>query len=221
MRANEDTVLVGRACSLVPYRKEHVETYHQWMLSPELQELTASEPLSLEEEFAMQVSWRDDKDKLTFIILDHTGPPGAGEPPVPACCSAVCGHAGGAMCGDVNLFFNDHDDEKTAEIDVMVAVPSSRRKGIAREAVRMMMAYAAADLRTRRFVAKVKSGNEPSLALFRSLGYAEVRRLDWADEIHLALPAGDPADTPADGVLLESVRQTAAEMTRASYSGAG
>ena len=37
------------------------------------------------------------------------------------------------MVGDVNLFWNDHDDEVgTAEVEIMVAEPESRRKGIAR-----------------------------------------------------------------------------------------
>ena len=36
--------------------------YHRWMRSTELQELTASEPLTLQEEYAMQQSWRDDDD---------------------------------------------------------------------------------------------------------------------------------------------------------------
>lgn len=36
--------------------------YHEWMKSPELQQLTASEPLTLEQEYDMQRSWREDSD---------------------------------------------------------------------------------------------------------------------------------------------------------------
>lgn len=48
------------------------------------------------------------------------------------------------MAGDVNLFLNDPDgDLGVAEIEVMVAEAGSRRTGLGREAVRMMMAYGA------------------------------------------------------------------------------
>lgn len=54
MRANENTCLVGNRVFLVPYKKAHVAKYHDWMKSPELLETTASEPLSIEEEYEMQ-----------------------------------------------------------------------------------------------------------------------------------------------------------------------
>lgn len=40
------------------------------MKSPELQQLTASEPLTLEQEYDMQRSWREDNDsKVLFLLI--------------------------------------------------------------------------------------------------------------------------------------------------------
>ena len=50
MKLNYDTCLAGEKATLVPYRPEHVQKYHEWMKDPELLELTGSEPLSMEEE---------------------------------------------------------------------------------------------------------------------------------------------------------------------------
>jgi hypothetical protein len=41
--------------------------YHEWMKSPTLQYLTSSEPLTLEEEFAMQKRWLEDEDSNYLV----------------------------------------------------------------------------------------------------------------------------------------------------------
>ncbi|KAG1664190.1 hypothetical protein FOA52_011368 [Chlamydomonas sp. UWO 241] len=187
MRANRNLVITGLAVSLVPYRREHVDLYHTWMQDPYLQATTESEPLSLEEEYEMQQSWAEDEDKCTFILLDRSQPDTPGT-----------GSHGGAMAGDVNLYFNDVEDRGTTEIEAMVAEPGSRRKGIAREALSLFMAYAAAELRVTTFRAKILEDNAPSLSLFASLGFAETKRMAVFREVHMELAvAGDVAATLA------------------------
>ncbi|XP_017391158.1 N-acetyltransferase 9 isoform X3 [Cebus imitator] len=130
MRLNQNTLLLGKKVVLVPYTSEHVPRYHEWMKSEELQHLTASEPLSLEQEYAMQRSWREDADKCTFIVLDAEkwqAQPGATEE--------------SCMVGDVNLFLTDLEDPTLGEIEVMIAEPSCRGKGLGTEAVLMMLSY--------------------------------------------------------------------------------
>ena len=65
MRSNYRACLSGGGVVLVPYRPEHVETYHAWMQSTHLLEVTGSEPMTLEEEVDMQRSWLEDDDKAS------------------------------------------------------------------------------------------------------------------------------------------------------------
>ena len=69
----------------------------------------------------------------------------------------------------------------------MKAEESGRRRGIAQEALCMLMSHAASTLSTDRFVAKIGFANEASLALFRKLKFAEVSRCDVFKEITLEL----------------------------------
>jgi hypothetical protein len=69
MKANYELCLSGENVILVPYRPEHVPTYHDWMTDPKLLELTSSEPLTLDEEVRMQEEWHRDEGKCTFVIL--------------------------------------------------------------------------------------------------------------------------------------------------------
>lgn len=145
---------------LVPYTFQHVPTYHTWMQSPELRELTASEPLTLDEEFDMQRKWREDGDKLTFII----------------CAATETG--GWRMVGDVNCFlFEDEDDEEGAgvvgELELMIAEPGYRRKGIGREALRVFMGYIHSHWGE--IAAEFHSASSASTATARKLSYLRVK----------------------------------------------
>ncbi|CAN1288779.1 N-acetyltransferase 9-like protein [Linum perenne] len=108
--------LEGEKVILVPYMEAHVPKYHQWMQDPALLQATGSEPLSLEEEYDMQLSWTQDPLKRTFIVLDKDFVEGGfvhGDPHVEA------------MVGDVNIYMNDMDDPQMAEVEIMIAEPKS------------------------------------------------------------------------------------------------
>ncbi|KAK7552727.1 N-acetyltransferase [Phyllosticta citricarpa] len=122
MRLNEHTAILTPRTLLVPYSPHHVPTYHEWMQDAELREATASEPLTLDDEYAMQASWRGDADKLTFIACVAPVPPlasssssAAAEPEADAVAVAVIQgtkhDAPPTMIGDVNLFLVEDDEE--------------------------------------------------------------------------------------------------------------
>eukprot|EP00744_Colponema_vietnamica_P015550 GILI01021799.1.p1 GENE.GILI01021799.1~~GILI01021799.1.p1 ORF type:complete len:186 (+),score=47.93 GILI01021799.1:62-619(+) len=173
MKINAETRLEGEKVVLVPYLKSMVPKYHSWMQDPFLLETTASEPLTLEEEYENQVSWMEDAHKCTFIILDRSLPedPSLGELA-----------RGGGMAGDVNFFLNDLEDEEAAEIEIMIAEVGSRRKGLASEALHLMMDFGHRMLGVNRYVAKIGDANTQSMALFRRLGFQEVSHSECFQE---------------------------------------
>ncbi|XP_071756786.1 alpha/beta-tubulin-N-acetyltransferase 9 [Centroberyx gerrardi] len=162
MRINENTLLEGEKVVLVPYNADHVPRYHEWMKSPELQQLTSSEPLTLDQEYDMQTSWREDSDKCTFIILDKqrwTNPEVQEEQ---------------CMVGDVNIFLTDPSDPSLAELEIMIAEPSYRGKGIGKEVTYMMMCYGVTKLGIQKFEAKIGLANKVSIAMFKKLHFHEL-----------------------------------------------
>ncbi|KAJ5175279.1 uncharacterized protein N7482_001156 [Penicillium canariense] len=127
----------------VPYSTWHVPRYHEWMQDEEIQEATASEPLSIEEEYAMQHSWRQDADKLTFIV-----------------CRPVASHKESSvqldsesdssenMVGDINLFLRIDDGEEGdahpkifGEIELMIAEKANQRRGLGKAALLTFLKY--------------------------------------------------------------------------------
>lgn len=137
-------------------------------------------------------SWRSDPRKLTFIILD-----------------ATCGS--NFMAGDVNLYLLDAETEGVnppnaivAELEVMIAELTSRRKGLAKVALQLMMAYARAELGVEVFLVKVLEENEASLRLFEDVfGFREYRRIKAFGEVHLKLELNNIVETKLNAVCDE------------------
>ncbi|CAI9099304.1 OLC1v1036099C1 [Oldenlandia corymbosa var. corymbosa] len=170
--------IVGEKVILVPYMKEHVPKYHEWMQNPALLEATASEPLTLDQEYEMQVSWTQDPLKQTFIVLDKELVDGEfchGDPHTEA------------MVGDVNIYMNDLDDAKVAEVEIMIAETKSRGKGVGKESVLMMMAFAVENFGIQAFQAKIGESNTASISLFQKLGFEKISHSDIFKEVTLKL----------------------------------
>uniref|UniRef100_V5F2S9 Uncharacterized protein n=1 Tax=Kalmanozyma brasiliensis (strain GHG001) TaxID=1365824 RepID=V5F2S9_KALBG len=189
MRINRDTVLVGRMTVLVPYRKQHVPRYHEWMKDPLIQEQTASEPLSLEEEYEMQQSWAVDEDKLTFIILARP------DEDVRGTRSAVgvdeflseC-----KMVGDVNIFFNQRHEEDEDE-DNAEEQSSVKDAVFDAECEIMIAAHCSLPIPSDWLTCKISLSNAPSIKLFESLGFTRQKVSEVWQEVEMRFTDRDPA----------------------------
>ncbi|XP_043353517.1 N-acetyltransferase 9 isoform X4 [Dermochelys coriacea] len=153
--------------------------YHEWMKSEELQRLTASEPLSLEQEYEMQRSWQEDADKCTFIVLETER------------WSGQAGTEEDCMVGDVNLFLTDMEDPTVGEIEVMIAEPSCRGRGFGKETTLIMMFYGVTKLGITKFEAKVGQENEASICMFKKLNFKEVAMNRVFQEVTLRLDVNE------------------------------
>ncbi|SPP80512.1 N-acetyltransferase 9-like protein [Drosophila guanche] len=172
MHLNENIKLLGNKIILAPYEARHVPKYHDWMSNETLRQLTASEELTLSEEYLMQQSWREDSDKLTFIILA-------------ADIYARDNDEIAAMVGDTNLFLRHDPDtnERVAEAEIMIAEPQARGTGYGREAMLLMLKYAQSQLQLHKFEVKIDMDNAVSLRLFESFQFVETARVKVFHEV--------------------------------------
>jgi len=165
---------------------------------------TASEPLTLDEEYVMQQSWHLDEDKCTFIILANED--------IHISNAVLKPWKDYPMVGDVNLFFNDVDHPHTAEVELMIAEPTFRRKGIGKQALSMMLLYGVMvtsslllspsfnsfmrlgyeDLGVKEYTAKIGMDNVASQRLFQKhLGFAFREASQVFQEVTLTLLLND------------------------------
>ncbi|KAH7165724.1 GNAT domain-containing protein [Dactylonectria macrodidyma] len=208
MKINETTAIATSKALLVPYEAHHVRQYHSWMQDPGIQEATASEPMTLEEEYENQQSWRSSSDKLTFIVC---APPT--EEASQLVVKARVADADDNMRGDINFFLypyegdDDEDAEQgwcTGEVDVMIASPAHRGKGFGRAVVCALLVYLRAHIdgilgeysegaTLKGLMVKIKETNAGSRALFQKLGFVQKGEVNYFGEVVLVMSWDDIA----------------------------
>lgn len=181
-------------------------------------ELTASEALTLDQEYQMQKSWVEDEDKLTFIIHNVQIKANLPLDYLPSDSELSTSKF---MVGDCNVFFHpdpDFDDKsnnlqyfpkKIAEIEIMLAEPSARGRGLARSSLLYLMRFCMErfsllpslqhqqhpSFLITKFQARIIDSNQKSQRLFESLGYKIVRRVEVFNQIDMESPSLMPADS--------------------------
>lgn len=105
------------------------------------------------------------------------------------------------MVGDVNIFLSkaydseeDGDSEAPAseghtkaEVELMIALPESRRRGYGTAALRTFLSYASTtlDLPPCAFFARIGTTNEGSIALFEKLGFKRGKVVEAFGEVEM------------------------------------
>ncbi|KAL1958721.1 hypothetical protein VTO42DRAFT_3840 [Malbranchea cinnamomea] len=186
MLVNKNTGISSSKVLLVPYCSHHVPRYHEWMKDPEIQIATASEPLTLEEEYSMQRSWRYDADKLTFItclpLSSSLYSPEKRENGTAISVDPTHDDAPERMLGDVNLFlkYADEDDEDdgilpavVGEIELMIAEKVNQRRGFGRASLICFLRYIVAH--EREILHEFLSGQNRQKAREEKFAYLVVR----------------------------------------------
>jgi RimJ/RimL family protein N-acetyltransferase len=162
------------------------------MSNKEIQELTSSEPLTLDEEYEMQINWLNDEDKLTFIVLSK-------ELYEKYMSMNKIEQEIYSMVGDVNIFLSTDEDKEdnlktVAELEVMIVDKMNRGKGYGIESIRLMINYALKFLKNpklERFIVKIDENNIPSIKMFEKLGFIQYNYSKIFKQVSLKLDIED------------------------------
>lgn len=115
----------------------------------------------------MQRSWRDDNDKLTFILTLSTADGAINDAPT-------------QLVGDVNIFIAEDEDEAGVfggEVELMIAKKEMQGNGYGRAALLLFLWYVLRrkkDIGVNYLRVKIGQDNARSIGLFESVGFVKM-----------------------------------------------
>lgn len=140
----------GESVALRALDEDDVPLVAQWINDERISGVDEARfPVSVAEEEEWYERVRNDDSKRKLVVENHD------EQPV----------------GMVSIFDIDHKN-MNAEIGVYIA-PEHQRRGFAAEALKLLMRFAFEEMNIHKLYCSILGFNEPSLKLFRSLGFRE------------------------------------------------
>ncbi|CAN9370378.1 unnamed protein product [Alternaria alternata] len=214
MKVNEHQAILTPRLLLVPYSSHHVPTYHEWMQDEVYQEPTILRTVGI----FPRTDW--DAGVAEAYRIRATDAPGGHHRILSTMVkvSPETEDAPDRMVGDVNLFLypcEEGDDveqqegcgtekvDMVGELEIMIARPSARGKGLAKEALQAFIWYISTSLpaileeyaKGTNDTGKLKSlsylrvkidkDNTRSINLFKSLCFSQVSEPNYFGEVEL------------------------------------
>jgi len=143
-------LLRGEKVSLRPLAREDAEDVVRWRGDPEVHaQMFAAAPPSLEEHLRWFASLEGRNDRVEFVIVENDG---------------------GRPIGTIGLSGIDRVNRR-AEYGILIGDRGARGRGLAREASRLLLAYAFGELGMHRVYLHVFRENEAAVRLYGRLGF--------------------------------------------------
>ncbi|KAI6177328.1 N-acetyltransferase 9 [Aphelenchoides bicaudatus] len=163
---NDKVAYANNKVTLITYEERHVKTYHGWMLDEETRRLTCSELMTLDEEYDTRKQWAKHEYSGTFLIMDSDK------------FVSSNGSELDALVGDTNFV----QYVEYVELLIMIGDKECRQKGLATDAVRLMISHISNFLNNRVIQASVCHDNIACIKLLEKLGFEEQPDKEASDD---------------------------------------
>lgn len=169
---------------LIPFSEDHVDIYHKWLLDPEICYLTGSEPMTVEQIRASQLSFLSNNNNNGNDNSNDSNNDNDNSNDNKSFDSKRIIEYDGIPIGDIQIFPQSQDE--IGEISLMIVDEKFRGHGIGNQVLKLYLDEFKNRYKT--IVAKVKYCNIPAIKLFKKNGFMQENSIpNIFEEIELKL----------------------------------